>query len=63
MAKILKSSGLGKTSLNMSMILFDESIKMLNDAMFFMYIKTVLFQFLVFGKVELESKIHGTYFE
>ncbi|OUB38203.1 hypothetical protein BK740_27475 [Bacillus thuringiensis serovar argentinensis] len=43
----MKSSGFGKTSLNMSMILFDEIIEMLNGSMIRVYIKTIIFQFLV----------------
>ncbi|OUB28166.1 hypothetical protein BK708_13455 [Bacillus thuringiensis serovar yunnanensis] len=42
MAKILKSSGFDKTSIDMPMVLFDESFKMLNGEMFCMYIKTNL---------------------
>nr|WP_244159719.1 hypothetical protein [Bacillus nitratireducens] len=46
MAKTLKSCGFGKTSLDMSMILFDEIIQMLDCAMNGMLIKALLSQFI-----------------
>ncbi|MBG9539385.1 hypothetical protein ABE43_22245 [Bacillus thuringiensis] len=38
MAKTLKSCGFNKTSLDMSMVLFDEIIEMLNGTMFRMQV-------------------------
>ncbi|OUB07916.1 hypothetical protein BK708_37370 [Bacillus thuringiensis serovar yunnanensis] len=52
-----KSSGFGKTSLDMPMVLFAKIIKMLNGAMFCMYIKTGFC-----CKVEKSFKIMNTLF-
>ncbi|GAB6524863.1 hypothetical protein bcgnr5386_54440 [Bacillus cereus] len=43
MAQILKSCGFNKTSFDMSMVLFDEIIEMLNSTMFRMHIKAIMF--------------------
>ena len=45
MAEILKSCGCNQTSLDMSMILFDKIIEMLNRTMFRMHIKLIPFGF------------------
>lgn len=45
MTWILKSCALDKTPIYMSIILFDENIKMLEDAMLRFYITTVMLPF------------------